>query len=305
MQGALIIDKPEHLTSHDVVDSVRRAILLRRVGHAGTLDPFATGVLVVCAGQATRLIQFLVGLDKKYTATVRLGFATDTQDYTGIRISPAASSKGLSLEDIKGVVKEFIGPQWQMPPMFSAKKVGGERLYKAAREGREVERQPVMIDVYGIELSSTLKDNRDETREFSIDVHCSSGTYIRTLAHDLGERLGVGAHLSGLRRTAVGHFDLSRALTLEGLESLAVEGRLSESLISPAETLVHLPALHLSRGEAERASKGQAIEAKGEIEENGLPVRLIDERGRLVAVGEREGRLVCPRVVLNEAASEG
>ena len=135
MLGALIIDKPEGFTSHDVVARVRRAAGTRRVGHAGTLDPFATGVLVCCIGRATRLMQFLVGVDKEYIATVRLGYATDTQDATGKQIAPLRTSNELSLEDIRRVLDEFTGPQLQTPPMFSAKKVGGERLYRAARAG--------------------------------------------------------------------------------------------------------------------------------------------------------------------------
>src|SRR5215216_7059835 len=152
MTGSLIIDKPEGLTSHDVVARVRRAAATRRVGHAGTLDPFATGVLVVCLGRATRLVQFLVGLDKEYVATVRLGFATDTQDLTGKQTTPNKSSNDLSVGDVRRAVNGLTGPLLQLPPMFSAKKVGGERLYRAAREGREVEREPVPVTVHSIDL---------------------------------------------------------------------------------------------------------------------------------------------------------
>src|SRR5882762_13886 len=204
MLGALIIDKPEGITSHDVVARIRRATGTRRVGHAGTLDPFATGVLVCCIGRATRLVQFLVGLDKEYYATVRLGYATDTQDGTGKQITPLRSSTALGLEHVGRILSEFNGQQLQIPPMFSAKKVGGERLYRAARDGREVERDPVSIVVHSIALIEegvpTLTTNEDGTAEFNMQVRCSSGTYVRTLAHDLGERLGVGAHLVGLRR---------------------------------------------------------------------------------------------------------
>ena len=210
MDGSLIIDKPEGITSHTVVARVRRVAGTRRVGHAGTLDPFATGVLVVCVGRATRLSQFLVGLDKEYVATIRLGFATDTQDLTGKQITPLKSSYDRSLEDVRSVLDQFRGAQMQTPPMYSAKKVAGERLYRAARAGREVERQPVPINVYSIDLidesANALILNQDGTRDFDVRVRCSSGTYIRTLAHDIGERLGVGGHLAALRRTAVGQF---------------------------------------------------------------------------------------------------
>src|SRR5215211_1421520 len=196
MTGALIIDKPEGITSHDVVARVRRAAATRRVGHAGTLDPFATGVLVVCLGRATRLVQFLVGLDKEYVATVRLGFATDTQDLTGKQITPVKSSDELSVGDIRRAANELTGPQLQLPPMFSAKKIGGERLYRAAREGREIEREPVAITVHSIDLIEVNEEMRNEeendTRDILMRVRCSSGTYIRTIAHDIGNKLGVG-----------------------------------------------------------------------------------------------------------------
>ena len=194
MLGALIIDKPAGITSHDVVARIRCVAGTRRVGHAGTLDPFATGVLVVCVGKATRLAQFLVGLGKQYLATVRLGFATDTQDLTGKQITPSRSSKGLSLEEVSRVVTEFVGPQLQMPPMYSAKKVGGEKLYKAAREGREVAREPVAITIHSIELIETggmlAQANADGATDLNVMVSCSSGTYVRTLANDIGERSG-------------------------------------------------------------------------------------------------------------------
>ncbi|HEY7544931.1 MAG TPA: tRNA pseudouridine(55) synthase TruB [Blastocatellia bacterium] len=301
MNGALIIDKPEGITSHDAVARIRRAAGTRRVGHAGTLDPFATGVLVVCLGQATRLMQFLVGLDKEYIATVRIGFATDTQDVTGKQITPLRTSKELSLEEITSALNQFVGRQLQTPPMYSAKKVGGERLYKAAREGREIERQPAEIEIYSINLETSdgdwFRENEDGSRDFVISVRCSSGTYIRTLANDLGERLGVGAHLAALRRTAVGHFEISRAITLEELESLAPE-RLSEAIISPADTIAHLPATHLNSDDARMVANGRAIELKEEIE--GFVIRLLDEKGNLLAVGEidSERRVIKPRIVL-------
>ncbi|MEW6211094.1 MAG: tRNA pseudouridine(55) synthase TruB [Acidobacteriota bacterium] len=305
MNGSIIIDKPEGITSHDVVSRLRRAAHTRRVGHAGTLDPFATGALILCIGQATRLMQYLVGLDKEYTATVRLGFATDTQDVTGKQIAPLRTSKGLSLEDVISVLNQFVGRQLQMPPMYSAKKVGGERLYKAAREGREVERKPAGIEIYSINLQTIdgdwFRENEDGSRDFVISVGCSSGTYIRTLAHDLGARLEVGAHLAALRRTAVGHFEISRAITLEEMDALAREARLGEALISPAETIAHLPATMLSSYEARLVANGRAVEMRKEVEGS---VRMLDEAGNLLAVGEADSllRVIKPRVVLSDAA---
>ncbi|HVF91865.1 MAG TPA: tRNA pseudouridine(55) synthase TruB [Blastocatellia bacterium] len=313
MDGAFIIDKPEGITSHDVVHKVRRAARMKRVGHSGTLDPFATGVLLVCVGRATRLSRFLVGLDKTYEARVRLGYATDTQDLTGERITPLATSNGLGWEEVRRALAEFSGPQMQTPPMFSAKKVAGERLYKAAREGREVEREPAAITVYSIEAlepEGLLPDyNEDGTRDFKIRVRCSSGTYIRTLAHDIGARLGVGAHLAALRRTAVGRFDLSSAVTLDDLEAAGKQGTIERLLIGMAEVPAHLPRLVLSSREMDDALHGRAIHLSAGAFEQARAgfagvindVRLCDKSGRLLGMGEYDEAVgtVKPRVVLS------
>ena len=304
MIGALIIDKPEGVTSHDVVARVRRAVGTRRVGHAGTLDPFATGVLVVCTERATRLLQFLVGLDKEYLATVRLGFATDTQDLTGKQITALESSDSLSVERVQAVLKEFVGQQWQMPPMFSAKKVAGERLYRAAREGREVERQPVAITIGALDLLSLHETGTDGTRDFTVRVRCSSGTYVRTLAHDIGVSLGTGAHLSALRRTAVGHFRIEDALTLEEMERRGGEGQLSAALIKPVAALRHLPMLQIGDADLQLVMNGRELPLIND--ERGIEavvpatMRICDKAGELVAVGEVDARRrsIKPRMVL-------
>jgi tRNA pseudouridine55 synthase len=304
MNGSLIIDKPEGITSHTVVARVRRVAGTRRVGHAGTLDPFATGVLVVCIERATRLSQFLVGLDKEYVATIRLGYATETQDLTGKQIAPLRSSNDLSLEDLHNVLGEFRGPQLQMPPMFSAKKVAGERLYRAAREGREVERQPVPVNLYSLELieenTNPLRLNQDGTCDFDVRVRCSSGTYIRTLGHDIGERLGVGGHLTALRRTAVGHFDITRAVALEELEQRGNQ-HIESILIGMAETIAHLPSVELDEDAVKAVTNGREIELLSRtVAAPDQPVRLLDRAGALVAVGDydEQRRSVRPRVVV-------
>jgi tRNA pseudouridine55 synthase len=305
--GALIIDKPQGFTSHDVVARVRRAIGTRRVGHAGTLDPFATGVLVCCIGRATRLVQFLVGLDKAYIGTVRFGYATDTQDATGKQITPLRTSKELSLEELRKTLSAFIGPQLQTPPMFSAKKVGGKRLYKAAREGLELAREPVSIVVHSIELAEgdrdVLSSNEDGTCDFTMRVSCSSGTYIRTLADDIGRSLGFGGHLISLRRLRVGHFDLNDALTLEELESSS-RAELESELFDGSSMVSHLPRVVLDKERVSLIGNGRQIslsesEAKS-IEGSAGLVRLCDLEGRLVGIGEQDPgeALVRPRVVL-------
>jgi tRNA pseudouridine55 synthase len=308
MDGSLIIDKPRGITSHDVVARVRRAAATRRVGHAGTLDPFATGVLVVCVGRATRLVQFLVGLEKEYLATLRLGYATDTQDETGKQITPLTSSKELRSEDVLDVLKEFIGPQLQTPPMFSAKKVRGERLHRAAREGREVEREPARITVYSMDMverdGTRVIERQDGTRDIFIRVSCSSGTYVRTLAHDIGQRLGVGAHLAELRRAAVGRFDLSSAVTVDEVLRRGDEGELEGILVSPARTVGHLPRLSFEGQDLIYIRQGRQIAVgcglSGSTTDRKPWVRLCDSEGNLVAVGEfdRGSGTARPRVVL-------
>lgn len=303
--GALIIDKPEGVTSHDVVARVRRATGTRRVGHAGTLDPFATGVLVCCVGRATRLVQFLVDLEKEYIANVRLGYATDTQDCTGQQITPLCTSDKLSLEELNRVLDQFVGPQLQTPPMFSAKKVAGERLYRAARAGRVVEREPVSIVVRSMRLlgdaGKELVEKADGTRGFRVLVKCSSGTYVRTLAHDIGARLGVGAHLDGLRRTAVGHFRLDDALTIEELERLS-PADLGSALIGTSDMLSHLAAVELDDEQVRLVMNGRGITLSDREAGagSGESLRLCDRVGRLVAVAEYDPilNLLKPRVVM-------
>jgi tRNA pseudouridine55 synthase len=304
MLGALIIDKPAGITSHDVVARVRRVAGTRRVGHAGTLDPFATGVLLVCIGPATRLTQFLVGFDKEYLATVRLGFATDTQDLTGKQITPLQSSKQTSLEELYRVIGELVGPRLQTPPMFSAKKVGGERLYRAAREGREVAREPVPITIHSIELIEPEptfdRTNADGTTDLRILVRCSSGTFVRTLASEIGDRLGCGAHLGALRRTAVGRFRIEEAVELDELERMARNKMFERVVMSPSSLLSHLTEVRLDVEGVNRVRTGRIVEPV--VEGESRFVRLCDESGKLVAVGDYDSasRVVRPRVVMSD-----
>ncbi|TAK03336.1 tRNA pseudouridine(55) synthase TruB [Patescibacteria group bacterium] len=231
MVGFLLIDKPAGPTSHDIVDAVRRVTGEKRVGHAGTLDPFATGLLIVGVGrEATREFPKLVGLDKTYEATMVLGATSDTQDRTG-RIEPTvfdsevaqtrgAVSRQPSADELRDAFMRFTGTIRQTPPMYSAKKVGGRKLYELARQGIEVAREPVDVIVHALELLS-----HDPPRA-TIRVSCSSGTYIRTLAHDIGQALGCGAYLETLRRTKIGPFDLSSSVPLATLTKDAVSAHL-------------------------------------------------------------------------------
>ena len=300
--GILVIDKPGGVTSHDVVARVRRALGTRRVGHTGTLDPFATGVLLACVNRATRLAQFLTGEEKEYLARVRLGMATETGDLTGAPLGPAVDARGVSAGAVAEALARFRGRTLQVPPMYSAKKVGGVRLYELARRGEEIERQPITVEIRELELQALegepFHDGDGGCRDFDLRVVCSAGTYVRTLADDLGRALGVGAHLAALRRTRIGGCDLGRALRPEQLEELAAAGSARGALIPMAEAL-SLPAIELSEEEARSISHGRALDSRG-WGEGGQLAKLCRAGGELVAVAgyDAEARLWRPRVVL-------
>jgi tRNA pseudouridine55 synthase len=305
MHGAIVIDKPAGLTSHDVVARARKIIGERRVGHTGTLDPFATGVLVLLIGPATRLGQFLSGAEKEYEAMFRLGFETDTGDSTGTRLESPARAQRFSKEEIEAALAALRGPISQLPPMFSAKKIGGRKLYEFAREGVGVERNPIAVNILEFEAltSGGLILEQDSTVDLPVRVVCSAGTYIRTLAEDFGKQLGVGAHVGELRRTRAGRFKLELATTLERLAELAQQGALPQVLFSPDETLSHLPFVLLSDADANRI--GHGIDFK--IEEadswaDGQFLRLRDKTGNLIAVGKysRSDSIVHPGVVISD-----
>src|SRR2546426_7891730 len=247
MNGALIIDKPAGMTSHDVVARVRKIISERRVGHTGTLDPFATGVLVILVGRATRLAQFLSGAEKEYEAIIRLGFATDTGDATGRSISEIQRCPEFHGGAIEAALASLRGEIEQTPPMYSAKKVAGRKLYELARRGEEVERKPVRVTIGKFESMShndrLLQENNDGTRDLKVRVVCSAGTYVRVLAEDFGERLGIGAHLAELRRTRAGDFKIEDAITLERLSELTESDSIERALISPDSAVSHLPVV--------------------------------------------------------------
>jgi tRNA pseudouridine55 synthase len=314
MDGVLVIDKPAGMTSHDVVARVRRTLSERRVGHTGTLDPFATGVLVVLVGRATRLAQFLSGAEKEYEAAIRLGYATDTGDVTGTRLpnftTETQRHTEIHREDIEGALASLRGEIEQTPPMYSAKKVGGRKLYELARRGEEIARQPVRVTISELTAmthdGALLNENDDGTQDLRVRVVCSAGTYIRTLAEDFGKQLGVGAHVAELRRTRAGEFAIKDAITLDRLNEEAQTGSLGELLISPDAALSHLPAVELTLDDARRV--GQGIDLSVESTEaaewvNGQPVRMRNAAGQLIAVGlyDEERKIIHPQVVIANA----
>jgi tRNA pseudouridine55 synthase len=300
MDGVLIIDKPAGITSHDVVAQVRHILHHRKVGHTGTLDPFATGVLAILVGRATRLAQFLSGVEKEYEAVIRLGYATDTGDITGKRIGdssaeadhPPATDTAApwSKDQIEAALESLRGEIEQVPPMYSAKKQGGRKLYELARRGEEVERKPVSVCIYKFEsikpAGELLKDNLDGTFDFQVRVVCSSGTYVRTLAEDFGKRLSVGAHLAELRRTRVGDFPIHEAQTVAQLKVHSADEALGKVLLPPDSALTRLPFVDLSAEELSRVRNGLSIKVSNSAWSDKERVRMRDEHGKLIAVGE-------------------
>lgn len=251
MNGIVVIDKPAGMTSHDVVARCRRALGVKRIGHAGTLDPGATGVLVIGVGRATRLLRFLEAHDKTYEATVTFGVTTTTFDADGDPIEECDAS-GLSRATVEAALDALRGEIDQVPPMVSAVKVGGERLYAKARRGEEVERAPRRVTIHELRLDSFEPATRPVAR---LVVRCSKGTYVRSLAADLGEAVGTGAHLAALRRTAVGPFTLARARGLDGLTS--------ESLEPMERAATGYPVRRLDAAQASAVVDGRPLGAAG------------------------------------------
>jgi len=305
MDGLLVVDKPAGPTSHDVVARMRRVLGERRVGHTGTLDPRATGVLPLVVGRATRLARFLSACDKAYEAEIRLGIATDTYDAGGTPVGARHDGRWPSDEDIEQALKAFRGTLSQRPPVFSAKKVGGRRSYAAARAGSragpDVLPAATVVTVHRLDLLSVEADR------VRLRVECSAGFYVRSLAHDLGERLGVGAHLTALRRTRSGDLSLEEALPLAVAERAPQTAR--GALIPIDGMLAGFSAIVLSEDGARRAVHGLDVRpgdiAEGAVGATALdavtsPLRLLDQMGHLLGIGEpgETPGLLHPSIVL-------
>ena len=281
MTGILLIDKPAGWTSSDVVAKLRGVLHERRIGHSGTLDPMATGLLVVLAGRATKAAEFAESHDKRYLASLRLGLSTDTQDVTGTPVGGAP--REVSAEELEAALEQFRGEQMQLPPMYSAVKVKGQKLYEIARRGGEAERSPRPITVH--ELRLVGRDGED----WLLDVSCSKGTYVRTLCHDLGEALGCGGCMSALRRLQAGDCRIEDAHTLDEVQRAAAEGR-AESLLLPLDSLfLGCAALSLT------AQQEQRLRCGAEIALDGAPdgrYRVYGPEGAFLALGRtQDGRM--------------
>jgi len=278
ISGVLVIDKPVGMTSHDVVQAVRNGTNLRRAGHTGTLDPRASGVLVILVGPAVRLSEYVSASDKRYQAIIRLGSSTDTFDADG-KFTRSEQPVNVTEAQFEEVLKTFIGEIEQTPPPYSAVKMQGRKAYEMAREGEEVEIAPRKITVHHLEVLEWAPP------EIVIDVHCSSGTYVRSLANDLGVQLGCGAYLVGLRRTKSGRFTLRDATPLRKLQESFNAGNWYQYLIPAAEALGDWTAIELSPDEVEGVRHGHRVKAVGEAEP-GSRVRGVSTQGELVALME-------------------
>jgi tRNA pseudouridine55 synthase len=293
--GVLVLDKPADMSSAKAVANVKRILKARKVGHAGTLDPFATGVLVCCVNQATRLAQFFLSGCKKYSAVMHLGVETDTQDVTG-RVIASTATAALTAECVGAIVKQFEGYYWQHPPAYSALKLRGVPLYRYARQGRPVQKPPRRVKIETIRLLGL------ELPFVRFEVICSAGTYIRTLCSDIGSRLGCGGHLKELRRIESGRFTLVDALTLSDLETLVGENGISTRMVSMADALPNIPGIVANKSLTHHVKHGRVVQKndldKGSfIGAQGL-VKILDSDRNLLAIltyqGDKEKlRYVC------------
>jgi tRNA pseudouridine55 synthase len=294
MNGVIVINKPRGLTSHDVVNRARRILHEKSIGHLGTLDPMATGVLPLVVGRMTRLAQFYTTSAKSYEGEIRFGFATETYDAEGDPLGAAVPVQ-LTLEQIQAAASSFRGTILQTPPPFSAKKVQGVPAYKLARKKQDVELKPVSVDVARFELSDLVTDRC----RFQADV--SSGTYIRSIAHELGQRLGVGAHLSSLTRTLVREFRIEDAITLERLAEAVQAGTAEELFVHPRRLLPEFPCVMADEESAGKIRHGRSVNLP-ELS-RARQVKVFVGQSDLIAIATRiAGTLFHPKIVLTEAA---
>lgn len=292
VSGILLLDKPKGISSNKALQQVKNIFKAQKAGHTGSLDPLATGVLPVCLGEATKVSGFLLDADKRYRVQIKLGEKTTTADAEGEVVSTAPFDS-VSEAAIKEILPEFTGVLHQLPPMYSALKHNGERLYKLAREGVEVEREPREITIFSLDLISV------DLPYFELDVHCSKGTYVRTLAEDIGEKLGCGAHVTELRRTAVGVFD-AEPVSMEKLESVADSDFAEmDCLLLPIDSaLADWQDVHLSTDMSYYLRQGQAVMVP-KAPANGM-VRLYDEKNGFLGVGviQSDGKVAPKRLML-------
>lgn len=291
LDGVLIANKEAGWTSHDVVAKVRKLLGESKVGHAGTLDPGATGVLPILVGRATRIAEYLMEWDKEYRAVLRLGATTDTQDASGLVLTKHDASR-VEEDEIRMVVAQFGGVQRQLPPMYSAVKIGGQPLYKAARAGKIIERNERSVTIHELEILAI------ERPDVTLRVVCSKGTYIRTLCADIGQSLGVGGHLYALERRRVGPLSIDQALTIDQIAGHLTGGTLSNQVLSLDNLLSQLPAVVVNAEQAERVVHGNPVFPAGisqlPCSPHPVAVRVKNEAGQLLAIGTHDTRGLGP-----------
>ncbi|MEC1021624.1 tRNA pseudouridine(55) synthase TruB [Bacillus paralicheniformis] len=283
--GVLLLHKPVGMTSHDCVMKIRKLLKTKKVGHTGTLDPEVSGVLPICVGRATKIVEYLTEKSKTYDAEVTLGCSTETEDQTGEVTEKKPVLAPPDEQTVQSVLRSLEGTIEQVPPMYSAVKVGGKKLYEYARAGIEVERPKRTITIHHIELTSEIRHEGDKAR-FRFVVTCSKGTYVRTLAVTIGEKLGYPAHMSNLVRTASGPFPLDECLTFEDVEGLIADGTLSEKLVPIERALDHLPKWIISDTLAKKVENGAVLETPGSFSHLTSEDRIavFTEAGRCTAV---------------------
>lgn len=293
--GFLLVDKPPEWTSHDVVAKVRNLFRMKKVGHAGTLDPMATGLVVLGLGRATRLLRFVQLAQKEYIARAVFGVATDSLDADGAILE--RNEMNVAQEEVEEVMRRFVGTIAQIPPMVSARKVGGKKLYELARQGIEVEREAKEIEIFSLDLIDFAPSNYPEVTFRTV---CSTGTYVRTLGDDIAQALGGRAHLSALRRIRNGSLNVRNAYGIDRLEKALADGTLGETVISARSGLPDLPEVVVGDDIAAGVGNGLSFPATalpGEVPEHG-PIRIVDSYGQLVAVYKVESGKAQPEVVV-------
>ncbi len=293
MIGFVPVDKPGGMTSHDVVAAGRRLLGTRKIGHAGTLDPMATGLLVLGVGRATRLIRYVQGAPKTYLATMVMGVATESLDADGAVLSREPIN--VTEAEVRDAASRFIGTIMQVPPMVSARKIGGRRLYELAREGTTVEREARPVEIHGIDI---LDFSPCDYPEVTFRVRCSTGTYVRTLGDDIAQALGGRAHLTALRRERIGSLDVADAFTLERLEDMTERGSIDTAILQPAEALADLPSVAVDPETARRVGHGTVLPAEA-FGGRGGEVAVVDGDGTLLAVYRVDDLRARPEVVLS------
>jgi tRNA pseudouridine55 synthase len=298
MNGLLVVDKPSGMSSHDVVARARRALREKRIGHTGTLDPLATGVLVLCVGHATRLSEYLLGEDKAYEGLIKLGERTDTDDAEG-QVVAAQPLPALSDQDLRALEARFTGEIAQVPPQFSAIQKDGQRAYALARRGQSVALEPRRVWIDRLRLA--FAEGAPPGAWLAFSVRCSAGTYIRALARDIGEALGCGAHVVSLRRTQAGAFTLANAVTLAALEEAGREGRAAYLLLPMDRALAGWPAVMLDESAARRLKQGQRVALTGPYTQPAARMRVYDAQGNFFAIASWDGTTLKPVKVLDAA----